>query len=219
MISWFEVVIGVAGAAFGAAIALLATFILRRIGRASMPPWTSGNLIVYHGTDSHALASYGTIARNAVLNRFTVNLPLCRPATDFGQGFYTTTSLHQAKEWANSKVRRVTAGGGTTAGVVLQFELDRTWLASQETLVFVRAINDYWDFVTHCRAGLPVHNRPLPRSPNDPFDVVYGLVTIWPSRLLIQDCDQISFHTDRSVRGLQHPRVKERALSSDGLFP
>jgi hypothetical protein len=47
-------------------------------------------------------------------------------------------------------------------------------------------------------------------------DVVYGLVTIWPSRLLIQDCDQISFHTNRAARGLRKRRVAAMALQADG---
>jgi hypothetical protein len=183
-----------------------------------MPVWVNGNLVVYHGTDTLALTAYGKLKPEATIGRFAVNLSLCRPATDFGRGFYTTTSLHQAKEWANARVRRVAvpAGSGPNVGLILQFDLNRDWLATQETLVFVRAIQHYWDFVTHCRAGLAVHNRSLPRSPHDPYDVVYGLVTIWPSRLLIQDCDQISFHTDRAARGLRKPVVAAMALQADG---
>src|SRR5271157_1964803 len=87
---------------------------------------------------------------------------------------------------------------------------------TQETLVFVRAIQDYWDFVAHCRAGLVVHAR---AGPHVSYDVVYGLVTIWPSRLLIQDCDQIGFHTPAAVSGLSQPIVADVANTVDGLFP
>lgn len=187
-----------------------------------MPKWSSGSLKVYHGTDTQSLAAYGQISHNSVLTNFTVNLAICRPITDFGQGFYTTTSLHQAREWANTRVRGKTLAPGAqpTLGVILQFDVDRGLLATQESLVFVQPIQDFWDFVTHCRAGLAVHNRPSPRNPNDPFDVVYGLVTLWPQRLLIQNCDQISFHTDRAVRSLGKPRVEAIALPADGgLFP
>jgi hypothetical protein len=183
-----------------------------------MPVWVNGNLVVYHGTDTQALTAHGRLHPGDKIDRFAVNLTLCRPATDFGRGFYTTTSLQQAKEWANARMRRVAAPAGLrpNLGLVLQFDLNRDWLATQETLVFVRAIQDYWDFVTHCRAGLAAHSRSLPRSPHDPYDVAYGLVTIWPSRLLIQDCDQISFHTDRAARVLRQPRVAAMALQADG---
>ena len=100
-------------------------------------------------------------------------------------------------------------------GLVLQFDLDRDWLASQEMLVFVREAPDFWDFVTHCRAGLTVHAR---AQPNVAYDVVFGLVTIWQQRLLIQNCDQISFHTTAAVGYLNQPVVADVASSADGLF-
>jgi hypothetical protein len=34
------------------------------------------------------------------------------------------------------------------------------------------------------------------------YDGVYGPVTLWPSRLTIQDCDQISFHNQSNLAGL-----------------
>jgi hypothetical protein len=182
--------------------------------RAAMP-WANGDLTVYHGTDTRTLAGHGSLTPGSTLN-FIANLSYCRPATDFGQGFYTTTSLHQAREWANARVRRLpTPPQPQPQGIVLQFDLERDWLAKQQSLVFVRAIPDYWDFVTHCRVGLAVHGR---GSPNAKYDVVYGLVTIWPSRLLIQDCDQISFHTTAAVGNLKQPTVADVANTADGLF-
>jgi hypothetical protein len=181
-----------------------------------MPAWANGNLTVYHATDRQNLAAYGTLfGTGQRVSSYAVKLSLCRQATDFGQGFYTTTSLHQAREYANARVRRLAAAATPvlTQGLILQFDLDRDWLAAQETLFFVRAIQDYWDFVTHCRAGLAVHNRPWPRGP---YDVVCGLVTIWPQCVLILDCDQISFHTDRAVMGLRKPIVADVASGADG---
>src|SRR5436305_603052 len=128
-----------------------------------MPAWANGKLTVYHGTDTRSLAVGAGAAAGTTLTGFMVNLSMCRPATDVEQGFYTTTSLHQAREWANSRVRR-----RRSQGIVLQFDLDRDWLAGLETLVFVRAIQDYWDFVTHCRSGLAVHAR---ASSNSAYDV------------------------------------------------
>jgi hypothetical protein len=181
-----------------------------------MPPWANGKLTVYHGTDTQTIAAHGPFRVGGRLGSFAADLIYCRPATDFGRGFYTTTSLHQAREWANARVRRLPANPMQPKGLVLQFDLDRDRLATQESLVFVRAISDYWDFVAHCRAGLAVHARARPKVA---YDVVYGLVTIWPSRLLIQDCDQISFHTTVAVGRLNKPSVADIATTTDGLFP
>lgn len=181
-----------------------------------MPTWANGKLVVYHGTDTQSLAAHGPFPVGSRLVRFAASLAHCRPVTDFGLGFYTTTSLHQAREWANARVRRLPAKPAQPQSLVLQFDLDRDWLAGLDSLVFVRAISDYWDFIAHCRAGLPIHARPMPRTT---YDVVYGLVTIWPSRLLIQDCDQISFHTTAAVGGLNKPSVADVANTADGLFP
>jgi hypothetical protein len=78
------------------------------------------------------------VTQGTVLRGFVVNLSLCRPLTDFGQGFYTTTSLHQAREWANARVRRVLAPTQQHTAVVIQFSLDRDWLARLDALAFAR---------------------------------------------------------------------------------
>jgi hypothetical protein len=177
-----------------------------------MAVWSNGGLTVYHGTDV-ASANLSTPVLGQQVP-FSAQLNRCRPATDFGLGFYTTTSLHQAQQWANSKVRRVRRRR-RTAGLVLEFDLDRDRLAALESLVFVRAISDFWDFVAHCRLGGSVHGR---RGGTAEYDVVYGLVTIWPSLLLILDCDQISFHSQRAVGILPRPTVAAIASTAHGLF-
>ena len=157
-----------------------------------MPLWRNKDLVVYHGTDNQSVPNPGTM---------TINLARCRPLTDFGQGFYCTTSLHQAEQWANTRVHRTRAARRPAPiAIVLAFQLSRDWLASLETLAFVRPINDFWDLVEDCRNGFPPHQRPTPFGAC--YDIVFGPVTLWPQRLVIQDCDQISFHTQRAVRGL-----------------
>jgi hypothetical protein len=179
-----------------------------------MPAWNNPPLTVYHGTDDVSLGR-GRLTQGMVLRGFRVNLALCRPLTDFGQGFYTTTSLHQAREWANARVRRVLAPTQVHTAVVLRFSLDRNLLAGLEALAFVRPITDFWNLVQDCRYGFPPHQR---SGSNPAYDVVYGPVTIWPSRLLIQDCDQISFHTVDGIGPLNEPEVAEVAPAG-GLFP
>jgi Protein of unknown function (DUF3990) len=179
-----------------------------------MPTWNNKPLTVYHGTDDVSLGRPG-VTQGTVLRGFVVNLSLCRPLTDFGQGFYTITSLHQAREWANARVRRVLAPAQQHTAVVIQFSLDRDWLARLDALAFARPIVDFWDLVTDCRYGFPPHQRSGSQAA---YDVVYGPVTIWPSRLLIQDCDQISFHTPATASGLGTPVVADVAAGG-ALFP
>jgi len=172
-----------------------------------MPRWSLAGggvkpLRAFHGTDDSFTGISGQL-RGTRLAAFRVNLSLCRPNTDFGQGFYVTTSEHQAKQWANVRCRSNPAPA--TKAIVLEFDIDRDWLASLEALAFPRPTSDFWDLVSDCRRGFRPHQRLPPR--NVAFDIVYGPVTIWPQTLVIQDCDQISFHTARAVRGLQNPRI------------
>jgi Protein of unknown function (DUF3990) len=174
-----------------------------------LPQWLNKKLFVYHGTDSASVAAAST-ATGAVLS-FSVNLALCRPNTDFGQGFYVTTRLHQAQQWANTRVTSLPAP--RLFAVVLRFELDRDWLASLQTLGFVRPTHDFWDLVTDCRHGFAPHQR-LPPNPT-PYDLVFGPVTLWPQQLIIGDCDQLSFHTHRAVAGIPQPQLFRRANEGD----
>lgn len=162
-----------------------------------MPRWTNSVLRVFHGTDSHSVGVDNLAT--GVAPPFAVNLALCRPFADFGRGFYTTTRLHQAKQWANIRVLRARPTAGLRA-VVIRFDLDRDWLAGLDTLAFVRATADFWNLVSDCRNGFPPHQR-LPPYPVL-YDVVYGPVTLWPQTLVVEDCDQVSFHTQRATAGL-----------------
>jgi hypothetical protein len=54
--------------------------------------WNNSKLTIYHGTDTQTLASNPKHAAHAHFHlgqilAFAVDLSLCRPATDFGQGF------------------------------------------------------------------------------------------------------------------------------------
>lgn len=169
-----------------------------------MPQWTNPRLTVYHGTDNRSAGLTGPARVNASVG-FLPNLAFCRPFTDFGQGFYTTTNLHQARQWANTRV----LSRASAYAVVLRFDLDRDWLATLDALAFTRPTADFWALVTDCRQGFPPHQRPPP-SPL-PYDVVYGPVTLWPQILVIADCDQVSFHTQNAVAGLGQPFLHEAA--------
>jgi hypothetical protein len=158
---------------------------------------------VFHGTDDSVPALTGVPKGTSV--GFTPTLALCRPHTEFGQGFYVTTSEHQARQWANARWTRHPSG--TVKAVVLRFVLNRDDLARHDALVFVRPTADFWDLVQDCRHGFPPHQRPSPVPPA--YDIVYGPVTIWPQRLVIQDCDQISFHTPAACGLLSSPQIHD----------
>lgn len=91
-------------------------------------PWSNGPVALYHGTDDLSAPS---IISPSWPMRHGVNLGKSNTLTDFGKGFYTTTSLHQAKNWANTRYRRtlVTSSAANHA-VVLRFDVDRNRLAA-----------------------------------------------------------------------------------------
>jgi Protein of unknown function (DUF3990) len=166
------------------------------------------------------MAQY-SLAHGTVLPGFAVTLGRCRPNTDFGQGFYLTTSEQQARDWANTRARQTRrkrmGGMPHTLAVLLSFDVSRDALASLEMLAFVRATDDYHDFVDHCRtwAAGPRHGR---AGPSDLYDVVVGPVRLWPQRLVIFDADQISFNTPAAVGILPPPVVLDIAAAQTGLF-
>src|SRR6478609_5785756 len=86
--------------------------------------WSNGPLRLYHGT----LVKYHAAISAKVIPS------LGSSGTDFGIGFYTTTSLIQAKSWAWQLATVAASGGVSPArGCVLVFEVDRDALAKLET--------------------------------------------------------------------------------------
>lgn len=152
--------------------------------------WTNSDLMLYHGTDDDAAAR--------ILSG-GVDLTKCSPLADFGRGFYTTTNLEQAKNWAFLKARRISRKRPSSKGAVLGMAVNRDWLGKLDSLAFVRSAAevDYPTFVRFCRSGCSPHR------PTGDYQVVYGPVALWQgvadsnfSLFVIQDCDQISFHND-----------------------
>ena len=179
-----------------------------------MPKWSNPPLVVYHGTDTAALG-LAPPPQHTVLHAFTVNLARCSPNTDFGRGFYMTTSDHQAREWANKRVRLAHSRGRSTTGVVLSFPVSLYALSTLESLCFVRATADYYALVEDCRLGFPPHQKTVG---NVAYDVVFGPVSLGSQRLVIHDCDQISFHTPAAVAVLPGPQVYDVGDPISGLF-
>jgi len=145
--------------------------------------WTNAPLVVYHGTDDNA-------ARDIVQNG--IRLDLCGPAADFGRGFYITTNLHQARQWAN---KRALSTGGKAAVVI--FRLDRDKVAElDDHLTFVVPSDEFYDFVRYNRI---MGNTDHARSGAAPYDVIYGPVTAYPQQLVYLQCDQICLLNQKAI--------------------
>ena len=169
--------------------------------------WKNGPLALYHGTDD--LSAAAITPSPSSVKKHNVSLSKCSALTDFGRGFYTTTNLHQAKNWANIRYKlTLTTSRPAARAVVLRFDVYRDALAKLNTLGFVVEASspDYFDFITYCRKGRSPH---LFRGSRD-YDVVFGPVSLWPQTLVIKDCDQVSFHTNRALQVLPTPVIHRR---------
>jgi hypothetical protein len=172
--------------------------------------WANAPLVTFHGTDD---ASAAAIVSSGV------RIALGKELTDFGRGFYTTTNLHQAKNWANTRCRILARRGLKPNATVVELQLDRLALASLESLVFVleNSSADFWDLIQDCRTTRTPAQTHRPPATATYYDVVYGPVTLWPQTLVIKDCDQISFHTTRAESLVNH-RKPSIAASGSPLF-
>jgi hypothetical protein len=172
--------------------------------------WDDGPLTLYHGTDhesSYKIRDHG------------VNWRIGDPYTDFGLGFYTTTRPYQAKNWANNRCRLLHKAKHPKRvhAAVISFEIDRSRFDGLSILSFVLTDSntDFWDLIKYCRGGNTPHR---PKSCKD-YDIVFGPVTLWPQGLIINDCDQMSFHTDKSNSILDNRSISDEKSTTDPFFP
>lgn len=128
---------------------------------------------------------------------------------DYGSGFYTTTSFHQAEQWARRRMQLMKLN----AGYVNVYALDEEKAGEMMTLRFDSPSEAWLDFV--------MSNRMNPDFNHD-YDLIYGLVAndrvyaafaLYESGLLDKDgllkelkvyklVDQMLFHTERSLECL-----------------
>jgi hypothetical protein len=145
-----------------------------------IPLWIDQDIVLYHGTTVDNVSSILT----EVDPRKGADLK------DFGRGFYTTTRLSQASEWAAKTSLKT---GNTSA--VIKFTVSRNDLSTLDCLFFVRGdryATDFWSFVQYCRTIGGDHNRVFTPW----YDLVAGPVTgSWQRQTTVPEWDQISFHT------------------------
>jgi hypothetical protein len=147
----------------------------------------------------------------------TPDLKKCRPETDFGRAFYTTTSLEQAEQWAKIKRKRANA----ETAVISEYEFDEKLLYANDykTRHFEKATKDWLEFVRNNRRGIdsmegydfvmgPVAN-----------DSLYATILLYEQGVLTADAaidqlkthtlfDQLSFHTEKALANLKFKEIK-----------
>lgn len=96
----------------------------------------------------------------------TIDLTKGRKYKDFGQGFYTTHLLQQAKEWSKTITNRY---GGTPTVTEYEFDLDKAIAAGLNVKIFEVADREWALFVmaNRDRTGEVFHHD---------FDIVIGPV-------------------------------------------
>ncbi|MXO55281.1 DUF3990 domain-containing protein [Altererythrobacter gangjinensis] len=153
------------------------------------------------------------------LDSFKVDLAKCKSRTDFGKGFYLTSSLDQAKNWANVLLHRLLFRRRgeviVDKAVVLEFVLNSEELAKLDNLWFVRPEHNFHSFVARCREH-DVWHKENKNSP--PYDTVAGPVTLYPQEQLVHDADQFSFHTSRAASILNTPTIRSLGSFETGKF-
>lgn len=132
-----------------------------------------------------------------------------RSKTDFGKGFYTTTSREQAEKWAKIKRDRM---GDEAHAIVSVFELDDAVLnnPAYHTRHFDGATAEWLDFVVGNRRGEVHHNFDLIMGPVA-NDRLYATITLYENGILDANAaieqlnthqlfDQLSFHTTKACK-------------------
>lgn len=170
--------------------------------------------ILFHGTTLSRIKQYNPI-EGELLTGFSIDLEKCRERTDFSRGFYLTTSLKQAKNWANNLVGRVAHSSNVDdKAAVLEFSIPLELMAKLESLWFVVDNRDFVRFVSGCRRG-GNHER---ITSDQPYDMVSGPVTLFPQEMVVKDCDQVSFHTPAAISLLSAPKLVSIGTTIRGQF-
>ena len=143
------------------------------------------------------------------------DLQKCRLATDFGKGFYTTTSFVQAEQWAKIKQKRV---NGKTA-VVTEFVFDENILyaGNYKVLRFENATKDWLEFVIKNRRGIPAEKFDLVMGPVA-NDALYATILLYEQGVITAEAaieqlkthilfDQLSFHSKKALKCLKFVEI------------
>jgi len=146
----------------------------------------------------------------------TPDLKKCRPETDFGRAFYTTTSVVQAEQWARIKQKRAKAN----IAVVSIFDFNEKHLYSNMFKVryFDQATQEWLAFVVNNRRGIETEQYDLVMGPVA-NDALYATILLYEQGVITTTTaieqlkthtlfDQLSFHTERALELLVFEEIK-----------
>lgn len=135
-----------------------------------------------------------------------------RANTDFGKGFYTTTSKEQAEKWARIKKNR--DGNAENARAIISvYEFDDSLLNDFNTMFFDGATVEWLDFVVANRRGRKEPEYDLIQGPVA-NDKLYATISLYESGVLDANAaieqlrahtlfDQLSFHAQPACNMLR----------------
>lgn len=130
---------------------------------------------------------------------------------DFGGGFYVTTSEAQAKSWAIKVAYR----NNNNHRCVNRYELDLEKAKAELTVICFNVADEKWlDFICDNRSGKPTGDYDIVIGPVAD-DRVYRVVVEYENGDLDKEtalknlktealCDQILFHTEKSIEYLKY---------------
>jgi hypothetical protein len=164
-------------------------------------------MLIYHGSDT-PVKSPKILASNRLL--------------DFGEGFYTTSSLEQAQRWA----RRVKERNKSKEQIVCIYEFEADKAEKNLKIIKFDSPDKEWlHFISACRSGREVDFQyDIVKGPVA-NDNVYATIQLFETGLLSeaetiirlkieQIFDQILFHTEKALQYctyLQHESIGEKA--------
>ena len=150
-------------------------------------------MLIYHGSD------------------ISVTQPRILPANrllDFGEGFYTTSSLEQAKRWA----LRVMERRSSRTQIISFYEFDEPKAQGELNIMQFDSPSSQWlNFVTACRMNKNAeHGYDIVMGPVA-NDNVYATIQLYETGLLSETetiirlkveeiYDQILFHTEKALQ-------------------
>lgn len=169
--------------------------------------WINDEMVLYHGCSDQSLFPINQkgIVVDGGPHHISPTVGALRP--DFGPGFYTTTWLHQAKNWANIRVSKLQARHPAVKAVVLSMRVERNRFANLQSLVFPSDRDNFYKFVAYCRGGGTPHADLAYRS--SPYDVIAGPVTLAGQTMAVGGGDQVSFHTATGTSAISGVTVLE----------
>lgn len=148
------------------------------------------------------------------------NLEILNYKTDFGKGFYTTTSLEQAKKW--TKIKRNRASNQKETKEIKQYisVFEYTENSALKILNFPESSEEWLKFIYKNRMSEKLlHNYDIVKGPvaNDNLYAVLNLYETnyyYPKEIIerlmtYKLANQISFHTNKSLECLEYIETLE----------